>query len=107
MQVNIGRIEEIVGTDSDMKKVLLGMFLDTCTRVNATLNNSFSLPAADSEKVWKEAVHELKGAAMNLGFEDLADYCKQIEKNELDINKKKEAISILAAATEDVRKLLN
>lgn len=106
MQVNISRIEEIVGDDVEMKKTLLEMFLNTCDRVITTLQKSLGLSGAEVNKIWAEATHELKGAAMNLGFEELGNHCGKVEKAQLSVEQKNEAINIYKTARDDVKAIL-
>lgn len=107
MQVNIARIEEIVGDDTDMKKTLLKMFIDTCDRSIFKLTKSLDIQGLESEKIWEDSSHELKGAALNLGFEDLGKLCQENGKGYLPISKKKTTIVIYEKARADVEELLN
>ncbi len=102
MQVNISRIEEIVGDDTDMKKMLIKMFIESCGRCIFKLQGSVDNPGPDSEKIWHDVNHELKGAAYNLGFNDLGDLCKKNENTVLTQAEKQAAIDIYENAKSEV-----
>ncbi len=107
LQVNISRIEEIVGDDADLKKTLIGMFLSTCDKTINALQGSLALDATAGNKIWADSCHELKGAAMNLGFEELGEYCKKAEKAEITIEQKKEAIEVFKSSKDSVKVLFD
>ena len=105
MEVNISRIEEIAGNDTEMKKMLLGMFLDTCNRVISALETAVNESTPEAQKVWKDSVHELKGAALNLGFEELGIYCNEKENADLTSHQKNESITVFKDARDGVKKI--
>ena len=106
MKVNITRIQEIVGDDSEMTKTLLLMFLNSCDRCIGNLSRSLTLGSEEAQKLWHDVTHELKGAAYNLGFDDLGDYCKKIEKEILSTDEKKKVIGEYIIARDGVEELL-
>ena len=105
MKVNIGRIEEIVGDDIETRNMLLNLFLQTFDKVILNVENSLGDDAA-SKKKWDAAIHERRGAALNLGFNDLAKYCGDIEHKELRREEKTEAIKLFFIAREGVKQIL-
>jgi HPt (histidine-containing phosphotransfer) domain-containing protein len=106
MQVNISRIEEIVGDDLDMKKTLLDMFVNSCDKCIGNLKNSLSLPAPAAKKAWHDINHELKGSAYNLGFDDMGDHCAKVENAPLSNEEKQSTINIYLSARNDVEAIL-
>jgi HPt (histidine-containing phosphotransfer) domain-containing protein len=101
MDLNISRIEEIVGDDLDMKKMLINMYIETCKKCITELEKSLTL-SENAEEIWHNSNHELKGASYNLGFEDLGNYCKKIEKSQFSIDQKLEIIDIYKKAQKSV-----
>jgi HPt (histidine-containing phosphotransfer) domain-containing protein len=104
LKVNTSRIDEIVGEDKSLKKTLMQLFLETCNRVVMKLETSLF---TDDSKLWKDASHELKGAALNLGFEELSSLCLKMEKTEMDINQKKESVEVLKTVGDSVRDIVS
>lgn len=60
--INKSRMIEITGGDKELEKELLTLFLETA---NSTL---MRLQAGEN---WQRTVHELKGAAANIGMDTL------------------------------------
>ncbi len=106
LKVNIGRIEELVGGDIELKKALIKMFLDTFDRSIKTLETNLDMKPATALKLWKETNHELKGAAYNLGFNDLGDYCAEYEAKDLAPEQKLQVIENYKTARKGVKELL-
>jgi HPt (histidine-containing phosphotransfer) domain-containing protein len=106
MEVNISRIEDIVGDDNEMKKTLLEMFLRSCDKSIDALDKSLILQGDEAKKAWHDINHDLKGAAYNLGFTDLGDHCKKVENADLSVDEKKKTIAEYRVAREDVSNIL-
>ncbi len=68
--INQTRIIEITGGDKELEKELLTLFTDTA---ESTLRR---LEAGEN---WQRTIHELKGAAANIGLDELHQRCAEIE----------------------------
>ncbi len=68
--INRNRMIEITGGDKELEKELLTLFLETA---NSTL---MRLQAGEN---WQRTVHELKGAAANIGMNELHQKSAEIE----------------------------
>ena len=68
--INQNRMMEITGDDKELEKELLTLFLETA---NSTL---MRLQAGEN---WQKTVHELKGAAANIGLDTLHYASAEIE----------------------------
>lgn len=68
--INKSRMLEITGGDKELEKELLTLFLETA---NSTLGR---LQAGEN---WQRTVHELKGAAANIGMDTLHYASAEIE----------------------------
>jgi len=78
--INKNRMMEITGGDKALETELLTLFLETA---NSTL---MRLQAGEN---WQRTVHELKGAAANIGMDVLHHRCAEIEhKTTTDAEKK-------------------
>jgi HPt (histidine-containing phosphotransfer) domain-containing protein len=75
MTLDLKRLDDITDGDVSLKKELLGMFFATFERCIAVMQSGNS-----DEKAWREAAHELKGAANTMGFEDLGLICREVER---------------------------
>lgn len=107
MQVSISRIEEIVGTDQDMKKMLLEMFIKSCDKSITSLQKSLEINDINlAKKEWHDVNHDLKGASLNLGFTDLANLCASVENADLSITEKHNIIEQYISAREQVSEIL-
>jgi HPt (histidine-containing phosphotransfer) domain-containing protein len=93
MKFETNKIDEIVDGDLELKNELISLYLETLERVVNELEASFG--KENHQKLWHDSVHELKGSSLNLGFDEMAQYCKKYEFFEGDINEKKEFIATL------------
>ena len=71
--IDLTRLQSITEGDKATEKMLLTMFYDTTCRILSDLQNH--------NGEWKKLVHELRGAAANLGLSLLAEACKEAEEN--------------------------
>ena len=107
MQVSISRIEEIVGDDKDMKKMLLDMFIKSCVKSISALQKSLELVDNTlAKKEWHDVNHDLKGASLNLGFVDLAELCASVENADLNLQEKHNIIEQYISAKNQVSEIL-
>lgn len=73
--INHSRILEITDGSATLKKELLTLFKETLESV---------LQRLEAGADWQKTVHELKGAAANMGAEELHKICQEIEHKSLD-----------------------
>ncbi len=71
------KLDEIKAQDAEFVKVLVSMFMEQGPELYQDVRKACS--TSESEKV-VAASHSLKGVCMNLGFNELADICKDIEE---------------------------
>jgi|688.fasta_scaffold231520_2 HPt (histidine-containing phosphotransfer) domain-containing protein len=71
--VDFGYLETFTAGDAQVIEEVLGLF-----REQAELWLRLLDPAAEAE-AWRDAAHTLKGAALGIGAEDLAEACKTAE----------------------------
>ena len=71
--IDLTRLHSITEGDKETEKMLLTMFYDTTCRILSDLQNN--------NGEWKKLVHELRGAAANLGLGLLAEACLEAEQN--------------------------
>ena len=105
LEVNKQRMEEIVGNDTETLKLLLGMLIDTFKRTIEKMHTSTG-DSAEDKKIWHDANHELKGAAMNLGFNELAEFCKIAEQEDRTTEQKKSDIQIYIDCQKQIESLI-
>ena len=74
--VDKDRFNMITGGDEAAKKEIFMLFEQTVVK-NAELMGNM----ADKEGEWHSYVHEIKGAADNIGFRKLGGICKQAEES--------------------------
>jgi len=106
LTVNIERVSEIVGDNVEMKKTLLQLFIDSLNNITTKISEHIRT-ASSSQKEWADLTHELKGAAYNLGFNDLGDYCNLLEERTLTLDQKKAALEVYLQANNSVQQILN
>ena len=71
--IDLTRLRSITDGDKETEQMLLNMFYDTSCRILADLQNH--------NGEWKLLVHELRGAAANMGLDLLAEACQEAEEN--------------------------
>ena len=71
--IDLTRLRSITGGDVETEKMLLRLFLETANRI---------LNELEKGQNWRARVHELKGAAANLGLNSLHIACQAAEENE-------------------------
>lgn len=71
--INYTRLRSITAGDAEIEKMLFGLFVETARRV---------LDSLQAGGDWKNLVHELKGAAANLGADTLHKACSAVEYKE-------------------------
>ncbi|HCR85935.1 MAG TPA: hypothetical protein DIV86_04585 [Alphaproteobacteria bacterium] len=85
MQFESNRLDELVDGDEGLKTEFLNLYMATFEKVITDCKTAFE---KNDQKLWHDAIHELKGSSMNLGFNDMANYCKNIEYYAGDPNEK-------------------
>lgn len=83
------RLEEITGGDVELERTLLSLFAATAESVLARLQ---------AGEDWATTVHELKGAAANLGAEALHQKCAELQ-HALPAEAEREALFALIRST--------
>ncbi len=73
--INPTRLQQITDGDISLQRELLGLFFDTVTRCMGTMRDVSD--AADT--AWRDAAHEMKGAANTLGFERIGAVCLRVQ----------------------------
>lgn len=104
MNFSTARIDEIVEGDEELKQELINLFMETMEKCTKALEESFG--KEDHAKIWHDEIHELKGSALNLGFEDLAEYCKKYEYYEAGDEEKQEVVSNLNKIYSEIQQSL-
>lgn len=70
---DIAELRANIGCDSDTERMLLSMFVETCSESLRQLKQRFpSADDAEYDQLWKTLMHQMKGAALNLGAADLS-----------------------------------
>jgi HPt (histidine-containing phosphotransfer) domain-containing protein len=80
LEINFERLNEISGGEKSIEIQLLHLFAKTIDR--SIVSMAETVGVGESEEVfkkWHDAIHELKGASQNIGFEDIGNFCKKIE----------------------------
>jgi HPt (histidine-containing phosphotransfer) domain-containing protein len=72
--VNIDYLEELTDDNTALQKELIQLYFITLDKALPALEASLS-PSMDEE--WKRNVHELKGASLSIGIEDIAAACSE------------------------------
>ena len=71
--INIDHLLSMTGGDADLADEIIGIF-----RQQAEIWSRLLDPRADATQ-WADAVHTLKGSALSIGAEQLAEVCKIAE----------------------------
>lgn len=74
-------LTELSGGDQELEKQILSLFKETAEKCLSHLRTHCRQEGFDP-KAWKEAVHELKGAAANLHASELKHACQKAEAPE-------------------------
>ncbi len=74
--ISLERLNAITDGDPELRREILTLFKSSCDRCMATMLEHEADETGDS---WSNALHELKGAADNLGFEAVADIAREAE----------------------------
>jgi len=83
-------LSEMTGGDIQIDAQLYEVF------VASTSDYLDQIKAAQTPEERKKAIHRLKGAAANVGAEDLADACRQGEEVAFEENEEKWVVAALA-----------
>ncbi len=86
MTITNERLEMVCGGNDEVRQELVGLFIAAIERTINILsgldgdnaNTADDTENHDSEK-YRTALHELKGAAQNLGFDNISDICLTAE----------------------------
>jgi HPt (histidine-containing phosphotransfer) domain-containing protein len=76
--MNLTALATNIGLEEDEFLELVDLFVETATSDMTKLQSAVSQGATEQTV---EAAHSIKGAAGNLGFQDIYDLAKQIEMN--------------------------
>ncbi len=79
MSIDFTLIQEASGGDPAIERELFRLFLETGSHCREKLQAALS---EQQENDWREAAHELKGASLSLGANQLGRLCKQAEYEE-------------------------
>ena len=111
--MNFGQLAEVLGLEEDEFFDLVDLFVGTTASDLARLEIAISDGAADEAA---EAAHSIKGAALNLGFQEIHLLAKDVELNarqqilegsmEAAQSMKQELVSITKVAEEKQREFL-
>lgn len=74
--ISLKRLDDITGGDPELRREILTLFKTSCEHCMATMQQ---YEADEDSEIWSNALHELKGAADNLGFEPVADIAREAE----------------------------
>jgi HPt (histidine-containing phosphotransfer) domain-containing protein len=96
MKINLDRLNEITGGDESVNQMLLGLFQKTYDRCLDRLKAISTDNSEAAKKDWHDTLHELKGAAANLGFDELFEICKNFEAQQPTQEIKLEVIRIIS-----------
>ena len=88
MHINWQRIDEITGDDNELKVTLCDMFLETFDNCLKQMKESLN-EGREADNSFLLANHQLKGSAINIGFEDLHDICEKIAEEKQIISQAK------------------
>ncbi|PZQ44774.1 MAG: hypothetical protein DI551_09435 [Micavibrio aeruginosavorus] len=103
--INIEHLESFTDGDIETEKELFKLFF---TESEISIGRLKSACDSDAEIEWKEAAHKFKGAAANLGAENLSAMCSAAEKGYADpADKKRFYLSQIEIAQSDVTKFLD
>lgn len=98
--IDSSRLDMITEGDEATKKELLDLFFATVGRCTMVMDNK----ADENDEAWREAAHELKGAAGTLGFTHVAEICRSVEDiHPIKIVQKQQILSELALSLDEVR----
>lgn len=95
MKINLDRLNDITGGDETMNQTLLALFNKTFNRCLSAIEGLDVTNPEAAQKPWHDAIHELKGAAGNLGFDELFEVCKNYDMQPVNEQLKSELISII------------
>lgn len=95
--INQTRIMEITGGDKELEKELLTLFLQTAES---------TLQRLEAGENWQKTVHELKGAAANIGMDTLHHRCAEIEHKTSADSEKQQFFSIIKQHIDYLRTLI-
>ena len=102
--VDLTNFRMVTGGDPHIEQHLFTQFIE------ATRQNLSGLVASQegmNEQEWRHHAHAIKGAAYNLGANELAELCLRAEKMKADtIQRKQEQLERITHAFEDVGSFL-
>lgn len=99
--VDMEHLEMFTDGDPDEEKELLDLFFEQADLSIKELETSYN---DDQNEDWKKSAHRMKGAAANLGAEDLAASCAQAEEHyEQDQPSKHAMLTDIKTKLDDVR----
>ena len=87
MPLNDDRFNQVSNSDPEIKKELFKLYFETFDRSIKNMEDSIT---NNDEKKWNDAIHELKGAADNLGINKVGKICGEVEPLTPSANEKTE-----------------
>lgn len=89
---------QAIGHDEEMEQVLLQLFIECSDEALATLR-----PTAD-DKIWHDSLHQMKGAALNIGATALVNVITRSDTIAVDaIEERQAALSELQSCYGELR----
>ncbi len=77
MRIDTTRLDELKDIMGDELGVLVEAYIESASELVVSAEQAFA--SADFETL-RRAAHSLKGASINIGAEDLSDYCRVLEE---------------------------
>lgn len=74
---DFSRLESIAGGDDALRAELIDLFEQSAANNIAIMEQELE---AEDTQAWGDAAHQLRGAASNLGFDNMADLCAQAQQ---------------------------
>ncbi len=76
--VDLQRFNKITGEDPELRREILALFFQNVARCCAMIAMNIN----SDNNIWRNSLHELKGAADNIGMRKIGDICKGLEATE-------------------------
>lgn len=96
--LNLKHFKSITLGDSESEKKILVLLKESEKRFLTNIQKAID---SGDEKLWQNAMHEMKGGAASVGAEKLYEFCEKFEKNK----NKKEWPEILETAKKEFQNL--
>jgi HPt (histidine-containing phosphotransfer) domain-containing protein len=96
--INLYHLRSFTNGDSEQEETLFGLFNQTLNSCLGWMQDNID---STEQNAWHDKVHQLKGAAANLGAEKLAGLCKRAENVE-NPSERELLLKEIETASEDV-----